>query len=123
MDPIEPTPEKKPSRKSTDTPKPGKKRTSRKPPVTIASSCKRIVTMDFRRYDKAGAPVLGDDGRQKIIRLVIGSTIDDRNTNEGVPSPHLVIPRGRWNVLKRDKRQFKALMARQKAHEIHIIGA
>ena len=32
MDTIEPTPpEKKPSRKSTDTPKPGKKRTARKP--------------------------------------------------------------------------------------------
>lgn len=123
MEANETTPEKKSARKPVEQSKPDKKRVAKKPPVTIASSCTRIVTMDFRRYDKAGAPVLGEDGRQQIIRVVIGSKIDDRNTNPGVPSPHLVIPRGRWNVLKRDKRQFKALMARQKAHEIHIIGA
>lgn len=123
MDTTETTPEKKPARKPVEQSKPGKKRAPKKPPVTIASSCTRIVTMDFRRYDKAGAPVLDEDGRQKTIRVVIGSKIDDRNTNPGVPSPHLIIPRGRWNVLKRDKRMFKALMARQKAHEIHIIGA
>ncbi len=103
--------------------KPGKKRVARKPPVTITSSCTRIVTMDFRRFDKERKPVMDEDGRQSIFTLVIGSKIDDRNSNPGVPKPIVILTRGRWNMLKRDQRQFKALMARQRAHEIHIIGA
>jgi len=124
MDTIDSTEtKKKPSRPLSASSKPGKKRPARKPPVTITSSCTRIVTMDFRRFDKEGKPVMDDDGRQSIFKLVIGSKIDDRNNNPGVPSPIVVLQRGRWNMLKRDRRQFKALMARQAAHEIHIIGA